>query len=448
MRAARTAQGRSVAAAQGDISREEDVDALVRTAVDGFGRLDVLVNNAGVFSNFLLEHMEPDEFQRILDVNVRGAFLCIRAAAAQMRAQGGGGSIVNITSIDAIHPSGVGPLALRDVEARDLGADEDDGARARAPTGSASTPSPRGRRSRRVRSSSSRPAPRRGSTSRRSGGPTRPASRSGGSRIPTTSRARRCSSPPISAPTSTAPSSSSTAGSSRHDDERRAFPEFIRALPMVDSPLASLRGWMQRTEQALTMFYEIPDGVEVPEHAHGAQWGVVLEGTVEFTIGGETRTYGPGDTFSIADGVAAPRDHLSGLRRHRRLRRRRPLPGEDELDELAGVDRQRAAGHQQRQVARAEEHDARDVVRDGDTAERQPLARAPRARTPPASSAARCASRPSRQRHRRRHLEHADPVRAELERERPGQRRARRTWTRRSAPPPGRRCGTRRSTRC
>ena len=81
-----------------------------------------------------------------------------------------------------------------------------------------------------------------------------------------------------------------------------AFPDFIQALPMVDSPLASLRGWMQRTEQALTMFYEIPDGVEVPEHAHGAQWGVVLEGTVEFTIGGETRTYGPGDTFSIGAG--------------------------------------------------------------------------------------------------------------------------------------------------
>ncbi len=102
------ADGRSVAAVEGDISREEDVAALVRAAVEGFGRLDVLVNNAGVFSNFLLEHMEPDEFQRILDVNVRGAFLCIRAAAGQMRAQGGGGSIVNITSIDAIRPSGSG----------------------------------------------------------------------------------------------------------------------------------------------------------------------------------------------------------------------------------------------------------------------------------------------------------------------------------------------------
>ena len=47
---------------------------------------------------------------------------------------------------------------------------------------------------------------------------------------------------------------------------------------MVDSPLASLRGWMLQNDRALAMFYEIPDGVEVPEHAHGAQWGVVLEG--------------------------------------------------------------------------------------------------------------------------------------------------------------------------
>jgi quercetin dioxygenase-like cupin family protein len=81
------------------------------------------------------------------------------------------------------------------------------------------------------------------------------------------------------------------------------FADFIRALPMVDSPLASLRGWMQQTGQALTMFYEIPAGVDVPEHAHGAQWGVVLAGSVDFTIGGETTTYGRGDTYYVPDGV-------------------------------------------------------------------------------------------------------------------------------------------------
>jgi quercetin dioxygenase-like cupin family protein len=85
--------------------------------------------------------------------------------------------------------------------------------------------------------------------------------------------------------------------------EREPFPEFIRALPMVDSPLESLRGWMLRTEQGLAMFYEIPDGVDVPEHAHGAQWGVVLEGSVDFTIGGETRTYRKGDTYRVPEDV-------------------------------------------------------------------------------------------------------------------------------------------------
>ena len=100
--------GRTVATVEGDVSVEADVDRLVGTAVARFGRLDVLVNNAGVFSNFLLEHLTTAEFHRILGVNVGGAFLCIRAAAARMREQGDGGSIINISSIDAIHPSGSG----------------------------------------------------------------------------------------------------------------------------------------------------------------------------------------------------------------------------------------------------------------------------------------------------------------------------------------------------
>ena len=102
------AGGNTVVSVAGDVSVEEDVERLVATAVERFGRLDVLVNNAGVFSNFLLEHLEPAEFHRILGVNVGGSFLCIRAAAARMRKQGEGGSIVNISSIDAIHPSGSG----------------------------------------------------------------------------------------------------------------------------------------------------------------------------------------------------------------------------------------------------------------------------------------------------------------------------------------------------
>ena len=81
------------------------------------------------------------------------------------------------------------------------------------------------------------------------------------------------------------------------------FPDFIRALPHVDTPLAAMRGWLLGSDRALAMFYEIPEGVEIPEHAHGAQWGVVLQGSMQFTIGGETRTYGPGETYYVPDSV-------------------------------------------------------------------------------------------------------------------------------------------------
>jgi quercetin dioxygenase-like cupin family protein len=105
------------------------------------------------------------------------------------------------------------------------------------------------------------------------------------------------------------------------------FAEFIRALPLVDSPLCSLRGWMLQTDQALAMFYEIPDGVELPEHEHGAQWGVVLEGSIDFTIGGETRTYSRGDTYYVPDSVA----HSAVIR-----------PGFVGIDVFADADRYRA----------------------------------------------------------------------------------------------------------
>jgi 2-deoxy-D-gluconate 3-dehydrogenase len=91
-----------------DVSSRDDVERLVRTAAKDFGSVDILVNNAGVFSNFLLATLEPEEFRRLLAVNVEGAYLCTRAAVAQMKERGTGGSIVNVTSIDAIHPTSLG----------------------------------------------------------------------------------------------------------------------------------------------------------------------------------------------------------------------------------------------------------------------------------------------------------------------------------------------------
>jgi 2-deoxy-D-gluconate 3-dehydrogenase len=106
--AARLDGGDSVGWAVGDVSVEADVDALVATAVDRFGRLDVLVNNAAAYSNVHIEEMPLERFSGVLDVNVNGSFWCARQAARQMLAQGGGGAIVNVTSIDALHPTSIG----------------------------------------------------------------------------------------------------------------------------------------------------------------------------------------------------------------------------------------------------------------------------------------------------------------------------------------------------
>ena len=81
------------------------------------------------------------------------------------------------------------------------------------------------------------------------------------------------------------------------------FAPLIRALPQVENPVVPLNGWLLHGEQALAMFYELPEGADLQEHAHGAQWGVVLAGRVDFTIGGTTTTFGPGDTYSIDAGV-------------------------------------------------------------------------------------------------------------------------------------------------
>ena len=80
------------------------------------------------------------------------------------------------------------------------------------------------------------------------------------------------------------------------------FPDFIRALPEPESPV-TMNAHIVPSKYALVMFFRVPGDVEVPEHAHGAQWGVVLEGSMEMTIGGETKTYTCGDTYYVPSGV-------------------------------------------------------------------------------------------------------------------------------------------------
>ncbi|MEK7096243.1 MAG: SDR family NAD(P)-dependent oxidoreductase [Patescibacteria group bacterium] len=91
-----------------DVSSADDVNKMVGAAVSGFGKLDILVNNAGIYPAKPLHDMADEDFKKVLDVNLHGAYLCTKYASEQMIKQGAGGKIINITSIDALRPSMVG----------------------------------------------------------------------------------------------------------------------------------------------------------------------------------------------------------------------------------------------------------------------------------------------------------------------------------------------------
>jgi len=85
----------------GDVARSEHVQRLIAGTVEAFGHLDVLVNNAGVESIVPLLDLDEAEWTRVTNVNLKGEWLCAQAAARQMIAQGGGGAIVNVGSVQA-----------------------------------------------------------------------------------------------------------------------------------------------------------------------------------------------------------------------------------------------------------------------------------------------------------------------------------------------------------
>jgi glucose 1-dehydrogenase len=84
---------------QGDVAKEDDVIRLVEQTVDGLGSIDVLVNNAGIQISRPSHELSQADFEKVLAVNLRGAFLCAREAIKRFRAAGKGGSIVNISSV-------------------------------------------------------------------------------------------------------------------------------------------------------------------------------------------------------------------------------------------------------------------------------------------------------------------------------------------------------------
>ena len=89
---------------QGDVSREEDVVRMIDEAVQGLGGLDVLVNNAGIQISRPSHELSQADFEKVLAVNLRGAFLCAREAIKRFLAAGTGGSIVNVSSVHQLIP--------------------------------------------------------------------------------------------------------------------------------------------------------------------------------------------------------------------------------------------------------------------------------------------------------------------------------------------------------
>ncbi len=98
-----------------DVSKASDVSKMISQTVAKFNSVDILVNNAGIYPNRLVMDMEEEVFEKVIDVNLKGVFLCSQAAAKQMIKQKRGGSprensgvagkIINITSVDSVHPS-------------------------------------------------------------------------------------------------------------------------------------------------------------------------------------------------------------------------------------------------------------------------------------------------------------------------------------------------------
>jgi len=91
-------QGRASLGVVADVASREDCDRLVEAAKSRFGRVDILVNNAGITRDGLLVRMKDEDWDRVMEVNLRGAFFMTRTVTKAMVRQKSGGRIINITS--------------------------------------------------------------------------------------------------------------------------------------------------------------------------------------------------------------------------------------------------------------------------------------------------------------------------------------------------------------
>jgi quercetin dioxygenase-like cupin family protein len=83
------------------------------------------------------------------------------------------------------------------------------------------------------------------------------------------------------------------------------YPPFMQNLPSLAIPFPEdvVSTSAVRSDNAMVVYFTVHKDFELPEHSHGAQWGCLIHGEIELTIGGETKTYAPGDVWDIPAGV-------------------------------------------------------------------------------------------------------------------------------------------------
>jgi quercetin dioxygenase-like cupin family protein len=81
------------------------------------------------------------------------------------------------------------------------------------------------------------------------------------------------------------------------------LPEMITKLPEIETPADSVKGYLIQGESNQSIFFIVKAGTFLPEHAHAAQWGIVIEGEFEIAFGNEKKTYRKGDTYFVPEGT-------------------------------------------------------------------------------------------------------------------------------------------------
>lgn len=116
------AEGRNFAALKTDVTKPEECTALIALAIERFGRVDILVNNAGVGTAVPATSETPDQFRKVIDVNLMGAYWMAQAFAREAK---NGGAIVNISSILGMRPGGLPQAAYASSKAGVIGLTRD-----------------------------------------------------------------------------------------------------------------------------------------------------------------------------------------------------------------------------------------------------------------------------------------------------------------------------------